>query len=126
MSQRHARETQRQKNLREPVSALECDIRTAPSQSGKETLVMLTSKKFIGLALACAGTLAAFTFAQSRASADDGRLAVTPAVYRSADGDGHGATIQLARHGWGGHHGYGYHGGYRGWGGYGYRPYVRP
>ena len=87
---------------------------------------MLTSKKFIGLALACAGTLAAFTFAQSRASADDGRLAVTPAVYRSADGDGHGATIQLARHGWGGHHGYGYHGGYRGWGGYGYRPYVRP
>jgi len=88
---------------------------------------MITKKWIISSVLACAGVLAAFTFAGAKASADDARLRLTPAVYRSADGDGQGATIQLVRHGWGGgYHGYGYGGGYRGWGGYGYRPYYRP
>jgi hypothetical protein len=89
---------------------------------------MLTKKRILGSAVACAGVLAAFTFAASPVSADEARLTVTPAVYRAADGDDHGATIQLVRHGWGGgYRGYGY-GGYRGygWGGYGYRPRVRP
>ena len=100
---------------------------------------MLTKKTIIGSAIACAGVLAAFTFAGAQASADDARLAVTPAVYRVAEGDDHGATVQLVRHGWGGghrgwgggyrggwgggHRGYGYGGG---WGGYGYRPLYRP
>lgn len=91
---------------------------------------MFTNKRIIGATIVCAGVLAAFTFAGSRASADDAQLSVTPAVYRSADGDDHGATIQLVRHGWGGgwhggYRGYGY-GGYRGFGGYAYRPYYRP
>ena len=98
---------------------------------------MSTKKRIIGSAIACAGVLAAFTFYGSQASADDARLTVRPAVYRPADGNDQGATIQLVRHGWGGGHrgwgggyrggwgggyrGYGYGGGYRG---YGYRPFY--
>jgi hypothetical protein len=92
---------------------------------------MSTKTRIIGSAALCAGVLAAFAIAGSQASADDARLTVTPAVYRTADGDDHGATIQLVRHGWGGGYRGGWGGGYRGyryggWGGYGYRPIVRP
>jgi hypothetical protein len=110
-------------------------FRTAPPESEKERLVMFSHKRIIGATIAYAGVLAAFTLAGSRASADDARLTVTPAVQRTVDGDDHGATIQLVRHGWGGgyrgygwgggYRGYGWGGGYRGWGGYGYRPFYR-
>lgn len=96
------------------------------------------TKRIIGSTIACTGVLAALTLASSRATADDARLAVAPAVYRTAANDAvagndHAATIQLAR--WGGGHrggwGGGYrggYGGYRGYGyrgsGYGYRPYY--
>lgn len=89
---------------------------------------MFIRKKLISSAIAC-GALALFTFASSRASADETRLTVKPAVQQTVDGNDQGATIQLAR--WG-HRGWG--GGYRGgWGGYrgygyrgfgGYRPYY--
>jgi len=90
------------------------------------------TKRIVGSTLACVGALTALSCAGSRASADDARLTVTPAVYRTA-GDDNGATIQLVRHGWGGGYRGGWGGGYRGygygnrgWGGYGYRPIVRP
>jgi hypothetical protein len=60
--------------------------------------------------------------AASRASADEGRFTVTPAVHR-ADGSGPAkGSVQLVGYGRGGG------GGYRGygWHGYGYRPYYRP
>jgi hypothetical protein len=94
---------------------------------------MFTNKRVIGAAVVCTGVLAAFTFAASRASADDAALTVKPAVLQSAEGDSQGATIQLARYGHGGGWGGGYRGGwgggyrgygYRGFGGYGYRPYY--
>jgi len=97
---------------------------------------MSTKTRIIGSAVVCAGVLAVVAFCGSQASADDTRVTVTPAVYRTADGDDHGATVQLARwggrgwgggyRGWGGYRGYGWGGGYRGWGGYGYRPLYRP
>lgn len=91
--------------------------------------------------LAITGTaLVAITASVSRASADDVRPAVRPAVYRVDESVGASPQIQLVRHGWGhgygwggrhwgyggwgyGGRGYGWGGGYRGWGGWGYRPY---
>ncbi len=86
---------------------------------------MVTKKRAIVCALACVGATTAFTLMGSRASADDARLTVRPAVVRTVESSDHGPTIQLVRHGYGGYHGgYGYRGGY--YGGYGYRPIVRP
>jgi hypothetical protein len=88
-------------------------------------------KKVIGLGAGCAAVVAAFTMVQSKASADDAPLTVTPAVYRVDDTAPSGGTVQLVRHrgwygrgwGWGGYRGYrGYGYGYRGF----YRPYYRP
>jgi hypothetical protein len=59
--------------------------------------------------------------AATKASADDARLNVTPAVYRSDESSPAKPSVQLA-----GYYGRGW--GYRGygWRGYGYRPYYRP
>jgi hypothetical protein len=94
---------------------------------------MLTRRATIGMAIAGAALVAAFTTASQRASADDARLTVTPAVYQTGDST-QSAQIQLVRHGWGGGYrgwGGGYRGGWGGYGGYGYgggfyRPYYRP
>ncbi len=93
---------------------------------------MFTRKRTIGLAIAglAAGTILAAP--STRASADDARLNVRPAVYRTAEASPAGTPIRLAgygyygygRGGWGGYRGYyGRYGG--GWYG-GYRPYYRP
>src|SRR5262249_14292127 len=91
---------------------------------------MSRRNKAIGLGAGCAALLATFTLLASKASADDARLTVTPAVYRVDDSTPSGASIQLVRHrgwygpgwGWGGYRGY-----YRGYGYHGfYRPYYRP
>jgi len=60
----------------------------------------------------------------SKASADDARLTVTPAVYRVDDSSASGGTIQLVRHH--GYYGRSWGGGYRGFRGYGYRGFYRP
>jgi hypothetical protein len=88
---------------------------------------MITRNRMIGLAIACVAVGAFFLTASTPASANDGRLTVTPAVYRT-ESSTPGPTTQFVGYGyygrgWGpGYRGYG---GY-GWGGYGYRPYYRP
>ena len=87
----------------------------------------------LGLIVACVALAAMYAMVPAQASADDARLTVTPAVYRSGDSNA-GATVQLVRHhgyygggrGWyGGYRGYGYgYGG--GWGGYRRGFYGRP
>src|SRR5438105_3439003 len=54
---------------------------------GKERSVMSRKKRFIGSAVVCAGVLAVFALTASRASADNARLTVTPAIFRTADGN---------------------------------------
>lgn len=94
---------------------------------------MFTPRAKLGMAVAGVAFIAALTLGSTQASADDARLTVTPAVYRTGD-SAQSPQIQLVRHGgYGGHYG-GWHGGYGGWRGgyrgYGYggfyRPYYRP
>ncbi len=87
---------------------------------------MFSRKRIIGLAIACLALGALFAAASTRASADDARLNVTPAVYRAADSSPAGSPIKLVGYGYYGYGGGGYPGYYgygRGW--YGYRPYYR-
>lgn len=77
---------------------------------------MRAQNKILGAAITIAAVLAACGFGQSRASADDSRLTVIPAVQRVSDSGNSGANVQLVQ--WGRPYGYGY--GYRGY----YRPYY--
>src|SRR5579872_2264336 len=91
---------------------------------GEEKALMLRKRRAIGLAIACAAATAVSTvsFSRGTASADDAPLNVSPAIYRVADGDKTGPTVELVRHGFhGGHWGWG--GGYRGFGGFGWGGY---
>jgi hypothetical protein len=76
---------------------------------------MLRMSTMLGLAAGGVAFVAACGSVPTRASADDARLMVVPAVYEVNETGAAGANVQLVRH-----HGY-YHGG-RGWGG-GYRGY---
>jgi len=78
---------------------------------------MIARKRVVELAIACVAGGVFFVTATASASAEDGRLTVTAAVYRG-DSSTPGPTTQFVRYGRG-----------RGWGGgygYGYRPYYRP
>jgi hypothetical protein len=95
-------------------------------------VVMLTRRATMGMVVAGVALIAALAFDSAQASADDARLTVTPAVYRTGNSS-QSAQVQLVRHGWGGGYHGGWHGGYSGWGGYrgygyggSYRPYYRP
>jgi hypothetical protein len=91
---------------------------------------MFSRERIVGLSIACLAVGAYFVAASPRASADDARLNVRPAVYRVSESNLPDSQIKLAgygyygygRAGWGGYRGYGGYG--RGW--YGYRPYYRP
>jgi hypothetical protein len=89
--------------------------------------------KIIGAAIAIAAVLAAFDLGRSRASADDSRLTVIPAVERVTDSANSGANVQFVQ--WGRPYGYRYRAsygpyysrgyyapnyGYQAYGGYGY------
>lgn len=74
---------------------------------------MLTRNGMLGMTIAFVVVVGTIVFSSSQASADDARLTVAPAIYRS-DGSGTtGAQVQTVQ--W---YGRGY--------GYGYRPYYRP
>lgn len=84
---------------------------------------MRLQNKLLGAAIAIAAVLAALELGHSRASADDSRLTVIPAVQRVSDSGNSGANVQFVQ--WERPYGYGY--GYRGYyGPYYGRGYYRP
>jgi len=89
---------------------------------------MLGKNTILGLVAGFAALCGAVGLAPLPAAADEARVNVAPAVYRTANGDGGGATTQFARYR--GYYGWGWRGAYRPYYGYRYgyyRPYrVRP
>src|SRR5438309_8295355 len=86
---------------------------------------MRTHSKVLGAAVGIAAVLAVLASGQSRASADDSRMTVTPAVQRVTDSGNSGANVQFVQYGR--PYGYRYGGYYRPY--YGrayYAPYYRP
>lgn len=67
---------------------------------------MRLQNNLLGTAITIAALLAAWEWVPSRASADDSRVTVRPAVHRVSDSENSGAHVQFVQ--WGRPYGYGY------------------